>query len=275
MEVLTDEPKTDSLIEAVRCLDKAFSIWEKSPDEDEFSPNLLSSAATVAAIVTTGFPKDDRLVQLYLASARLAGALQDVYLEVDGSPRRLLAEIEAVITHLNAVEVETEAPAISVKALLEEFKGQSQRYMWIAKQSGEYDADKDLWSGPFFSKTGVPRGDLIEKEGQQPGSVLGENYRPISARLKAERVRAAAMKQVANLQAGLFRPEGGAVKEKATVLEMLQEGQYPDVIARVKGVPLNEVLRVAADNGIKPKSREDDLQQAYQGNDAPDRKSVV
>lgn len=264
MSTVLESPQThtDDLVSAVRTLDKAYQKWLATDDDSEFPPTLVKAISVVAAIVTTGFPKDDRLVSLFLACANLATAFQDVLNEKPGSARTTVAAIENVCKFLDAHESQEEAPHQSVASLLTEWKNQPNRYVWIARQFGEYDADQDLWRGPFFNRAGVPMADRIEKEASSPGSVLGEGFTPNHQQVKNARIKAAALAQLANLQAGLFRPEGGAVPEKASVLDQLKDGQYPDVISRVSKVPLSEVLKVAADNGLTVSSRDDDLGRA-------------
>jgi hypothetical protein len=269
--MVTDEvetpPQVDDLVVAVRALDKAYSHWVKHSKDDDFPPSLIKTIGVIGVLVTAGFPKDDRLVQLYMACCTLAGAYQEVISETPGSERKLLAGIETVVKFLDAHEQEEDAPPQSVASMLKEYGSASQRYVWIARAYGEYDADEDMWNGPFFNRHGIPNEGLIEKEGKNPGSVLGENYQPSSQKIKMARLKAAALKQLAGLQAGLFRPEGGAKPEKATVLEMLQDGQYADVISRVKKVPLDDVLKVAKENGIPIVSRDAVLSAAAVEND--------
>lgn len=256
------QPQTDDLVSAVRLLDKAYQKWLSTDDDSEFPPTLVKAISVVAAIVTTGFPKDDRLVSLFLSCANLATAFQDVINEVPGSARTTVAAIESVCKFLDAHESQEDAPQQSVASLLAEWKNQPNRYLWVARQFGEYDADADIWRGPFFNRAGVPLPNLIEKEAASAGSVLGENFQPSAQAVKNARIKAAALKQLANLQAGLFRPEGGAVPEKASVLDQLRDGQYPDVIARVSKVPIADVLRIAKENGITPTTRDEDLGRA-------------
>lgn len=256
------QPQTDDLVSAVRTLDKAYQRWVNTDDDSEFPPTLVKAISVVAAIVTTGFPKDDRLVGLFLACANLATAFQDVLNEKPGSARTTVTAIESVCKFLDAHESQEEAPQQSVASLLTEWKNSPNRYTWIARQFGEYDADNDIWRGPFFNRAGVPMADRIEKEAASPGSILGEGFTPNHQAVKNARIKAAALAQLKNLQAGLFRPEGGAVPEKASVLDQLKDGQYPDVISRVSKVPLSDVLKIAADNGIKVSSRDEDLGRA-------------
>lgn len=257
-EVAPVAGQVEPLVVAVRALDKAFARWWKSKDDEDFPPELVSAISVVCSLVTTSFPKDDRLMDLYLCCLKLANAFQSVIEEEPNSERAVIGNIELVVKHLDTIEQEEEAPQQSVSSMLAEWKNSSQKYLWVARAFGSYDADEDKWEGPFFAR-GIPDQRKIDRESDEPGSVLGEGYKPKSSQLKAARIKADAMKQLANLQAGLFRPEGGVKPEKATVLEMLQDGQYPDVISRVKGVSVNEVLAVAKEHGIAVSTRETDL----------------
>lgn len=256
------EPLVDDLVVAVRTLDKAYEHWVRDSKDDDFPPVLVKAVGVVCTLVTTGFPKDDKLIGLFMSCCTLASAYQDVLQESPGSARRLVECIEAVVKFLDSVEQHEEVPVQSVASMLKDYGTASQRYLWVAKAYGEYDVDADIWRGPFFSRTGIANQSLIDKEASAPGSVLGENYQPQSHKVKTARVKAAAMKQLASLQAGLFRPEGGKVPEKASVLDLLQDGQFPDVIARVKGVTVAEVVRIAKENGVKVEYRDSVLDRA-------------
>jgi len=255
-------PVVDDLVVAVRTLDQAFEHWVRHSKDDDFPPTLVKAVGVVCTLVTTGFPKDDRLIGLFMACCTLAQVYQDVLQESPGSARRLVECIEAVVKFLDSVEQHEEVPVQSVASMLKDYGQASQRYLWVAKAYGEYDTESDMWRGPFFSRTGIANQSLIDKEAAAPGSVLGENYQPQSHKVKTARIKAAAMKQLASLQAGLFRPEGGNVPEKASVLELLQDGQFPDVIARVKGVTEAEVIRIATENGVKVEHRDSMLDRA-------------
>jgi len=250
--------QVEPLVVAVRTLDKAFARWWKSKDDNDFPPELVSAISVVCSLVTTSFPKDDRLMDLYLCCLKLANAFQSVIEEEPNSERLVIGAIELVVKNLDAIDQEEEAPQQSVSSMLAEWKNASQKYLWVARAFGSYDAEEDAWEGPFFTR-GIPDQRKVDREAAEPGSVLGDGFKPKSSQLKAARIKADAMKQLANLQAGLFRPEGGAKPEKATVLELLRDGQYPDVISRVKGVSVNEVLAVAKEHGIAVSTRETDL----------------
>jgi len=258
-------PQPDNLVLAVRTLDKCFQRYLRS-DSDEFPAELISSISVVCALVTTSFPKDDNLVQLFLSCTQLAGAFQDVMNEEPGSARTCIARVEDVLRFLEAAESDQSPPPQSVKSMLADFGASPMRYQWVANAFGDIDPDTEKWTGPFFTRNGQVNVSAIEKEALTPGSVLGDDFKPLGQQRKQARIKAAAIRQLGQLQAGLFRPEGGLKPEKATVLEMLQEGQYVDVIARVKGVTVVAVVETARQNGIKVVDRELELSKA--ANDA-------
>ena len=259
------EPEVDNLVKAVRALDKSFQRYLRA-DDDDFPPELITAISVVCALVTTSFPKDDNLVQLFLSCTQLAGAFQDVMNEEPGSATKCIGCVENVLKFLEAAESDQSPPPQSVKSMLADFGAASMRYQWVANAFGDIDPDTERWTGPFFTRNGQVNVAAIEKEASNPGSVLGDDFRPLGQQRKQARIKAAAIRQLNQLQAGLFRPEGGLKPEKATVLEMLKEGQYVDVIARVKGVTVEAVTAVARQNGIKIVDRELDLSKA--ANDA-------
>lgn len=252
----------DKLVVAVQALDRAFQRWVDSDEDSDFPPALVSAIGVVCALCTTTFPSNDNLMQLFMGCLGLARAFQDVLNQEPGSARRCVAEIENVVRILDVAETEEAAPQQTVASMLKDYGTAPLRYQWIANAYGDYDSEEDIWRGPFFSRSGRVLSELIEKEASNPGSVLGDDFKPLGHQRKQARIKAAAIKQLGQLQAGLFRPEGGAKPERATVLEMLQEGQYPDVIAAVKRVPIESVLDTAKKNGIKVADREAELHKA-------------
>jgi hypothetical protein len=252
------EPEVDNLVLAVRALDKSYQRYLRS-DGDDLPQELITAISVVCALVTTSFPKDDNLVHLFLSCTQLAGSFQDVMNEEPGSASKCLARVEDVLKFLEAAESDQSPPPQSVKSMLTEFGAASMRYQWVAAAFGDIDPETEKWTGPFFTRNGQVNIAAIEKEAANPGSVLGDDFKPLGQQRKQARIKAAAIRQLNQLQAGLFRPEGGLKPEKATVLEMLQEGQYVDVIARVKGVTVGAVTEIARQNGIKIADRELDL----------------
>lgn len=106
--------------------------------------------------------------------------------------------------------------------------------------------------GPFITAAGQVDEAKIREEAKEPGKHTKDWVHPEQLERQREQTRILQTR----LGAITSREESDRpTVEKASVLEMLREGQYPDVIARVKRVPLQEVLAEANRNGITPAIR--------------------
>lgn len=254
---------TEDLVSAVKVLDQLWTRWEDSGSES--MPDYLRDAINVVCTITcSDFPADKRLVSLYLACVKLAEEWQTVLEDTEDRPpkRTFFIAVDNVLNHLEAINVSEEAPIRSVASLLAEYGNAPLRWNWIARDFGSYNADTDTWTGPFFSKNGSVRQDLIEKEAKEPGSVIGPDFQTLDQQAKNARAKAEAMRRLAQLQTGLFRGDDSSIREQASILDLLQEGQFPDVIARLKNVPLSKVIAEAELHGIPIASRDDVLNDA-------------
>jgi hypothetical protein len=104
------------------------------------------------------------------------------------------------------------------------------------------------FEGPFVTAAQQPDITKIHEEAKEPGKHTKDWIHP--EQLLRQRERGI---ELSRRLTSIERKESAdtPTEEKATVLEMLQEGQYPDVIARVKRVTLDDVLKVAEQNNIK------------------------
>jgi len=106
--------------------------------------------------------------------------------------------------------------------------------------------------GPFLTAGGQVQIDKLMEERDEPGKHTKGWIHPesIQRQRDAERALQRRLGAVANKES-----HDSKTIEKATVVELLKEGQYPDVIARVKGVSIEGVLEEAKRYGIKPNVR--------------------
>lgn len=146
-------------------------------------------------------------------------------------------------------------PPESVQDLLESKHGGWQ----IARMYGMRVDGLD--TGPFFTEHGTPDEARILQEARSPGSVLGEDWvHPRYQKWQEDQEKKVSVLQE-RLQpfAEIFlwsdKPEP-APEDPDTIEELLRQGQYPSVIARVKKVSLEEVFEVAAQLGIQPNSKQ-------------------
>lgn len=93
------------------------------------------------------------------------------------------------------------------------------------------------YQGVFFTPHATIREDLIFRELEQPGSVITKDWthpRDLAEQdEQAEQVQAT-LKTVNGLASVFFWQEEEPPEDPDTVEELLRQGQYPDVIARVK-----------------------------------------
>lgn len=152
-----------------------------------------------------------------------------------------------------------------VRDLLKSMAKFDGKYDQIARMYGKYDGDNDSYSGFFFGPTGKVVPALIEQEAKNPGSVVPPGWDP-----KQEHRLQSLAADLKRLQGhyGYFKSlhcqlTGTKVDiDKASVEEMLLEGQFPDVIARVKGVSETFVRSEAARLGIVLKTQDEILSEA-------------
>ncbi len=106
--------------------------------------------------------------------------------------------------------------------------------------------------GPFITPAKQPDIAKIEDEVANPGKHTADWIHPEQVIRQRDRQRELSrrLSQVSHRETKDER-----TPEKATILQMLGENQYPDVIAKVKGVTVEEVLKVAQENKITPNVR--------------------
>lgn len=107
----------------------------------------------------------------------------------------------------------------------------------------------DRGQGPFVDAAGQPDIVLIHKEAKEPGSVIKPDWvHPAEQRRNASSGEALT-RNVERLRT--IDSEGSRfVPDPASIEQLLREGQYAPVIARVKGVTVEEVYAVAERMGI-------------------------
>lgn len=106
--------------------------------------------------------------------------------------------------------------------------------------------------GPFITGPGSFDQSLVLQEKAQPGSVCKDGWWEA---LHADDQRTA----VASLRHSMERPEhmltdpaDTITEDKASVVQLLREQAFPQQIARVKKITVEEVFRIAKENGITP-----------------------
>lgn len=109
--------------------------------------------------------------------------------------------------------------------------------------------------GPLVTSAGQPDIAKIHQEADDPGSVIPESWiHPLQAEMLSDSI----VRREHSVD-GVMNTAGEEVKvaiiDPASIESLLREGQFPDVIAKVKAVPLSKVLAEAKLLGIKPNVR--------------------
>lgn len=158
----------------------------------------------------------------------------------DGSPHATLYRaIENSVSMINAIEYAPERKLESVALL----RKQGLDYRQIAVIYGEripYRNGQYIYNGPFFNDNGAPIISLIEQEAENPGSVIGKDWvHP------AEQRRLKEIEELSKSRLAEYRSKKEDANSKEDPHALLLEGQFPNVVAKVCGLPINTVLDMA------------------------------
>lgn len=253
----TTTEAVEPLVEAVRNCIETVDRWEQEDGQWIAESPVCQAMEALANIAYAGFPKDQALVDLYLAVADTAREWQQFFhgfsLNSDGEPPKSFWD--AYSRMAKQLETSTQrvlAPLESVEQLWKDLAGFPRRAEQIAQMYGErkrLPGGGDRWVGPFFSG-GLVDARKVEQEATQPGSVLGKDYVPPAERDRRARLATEAQEALRKLSA--MKPKK---REEVDVDALLYEGQFPDVIAKVSGKTETEIRRRAFELNLKINER--------------------
>lgn len=148
-----------------------------------------------------------------------------------------------------------------VHVLLAQAKDDPRRYEYVARAYGarkplDDDGRKFLWVGPFFDVRGVPNLAAIEAhakweqdpDGKGSRSMIPEGWVHPADQHRVDEHEAAVKRRLAAIKAR--QDAAGGDIDPATVEELILEGQYVDVIAKAKGITVEEVEAEAEKLGL-------------------------
>lgn len=164
-------------------------------------------------------------------------------------------EMQHYYRGVDAVDVAEIEP---VHVILEQAKHDPRRHEYVARAYGwreETEPNRWVWTGPFF-KNGVVDTHAVEQHaaferGEHTDRVLPPDWILPSEQDRINKRNVELLSQLDAMRDS--RHENS--EDPATILELLQQGQYPDVIARVKNTTLDEVHHVARTNDLVPNDR--------------------
>ncbi len=257
---------------AIKTMLDARKKWAQS--EDQFFPAWLEDAISAALNVVLNGDVPLACINVHAACVRLADAWGLIVTEGEGLDpktgipgRQFWVLFDSVETLSKSMEVAKHRYLRPVKELLEEYKNDGGRkWLYIARDYGWLDktGEEHIWRGPFFKNGNVDQ-YAIEKEARETGSVVPAGWHPEDENEKNRKnIIADSGSALARIRQHL--KSQGKVKDTpedpASIEELLRQGQFVSVIARVKKVSEEEVRAVADRMKIATLNKEDFFQKA-------------
>lgn len=273
---------------ALKTMIDAKRRWSLS--EDRFFPDWLENAISAALNIALNGDVPASCIKIHTACVRLADAWGWIITDGEGLDqktgipgRQFWALFESVEVQMKSMDVSKSRSLRPVKELLEEYKNDGGRkWAYIARDYGWLDksGEDHVWRGPFFQNGNVMQ-FLIEQEAREPGSVVPAGWHPEDENEKTRKnIIADSGSALARIRQHL--KSQGKIQETpedpATIEELLRQGQFVSVIARVKKVSEDEVRAVADRLKITALSKQDLYQKAQVEGAADDqvyRESMV
>jgi hypothetical protein len=257
---------------AIKTMLDARRKWAQS--DDQFFPAWLEDAISAALNMVLNGDVPLACINVHAACVRLADAWGLIVTEGEGLDpktgipgRQFWVLFDSVETLSKSMEVAKHRHLRPVKELLEEYKNDGGRkWLYIARDYGWLDktGDELTWKGPFFKNGNVDQYS-IEKEAREPGSVVPAGWHPEDENEKNRKnIIADSGSALARIRQHL-KSQGkvsDAPEDPATIEELLRQGQFVSVIARVKKVSEEEVRAVADRMKIATLNKEDLYQKA-------------
>lgn len=254
----TLETAAQPLVEAVHSTIAAVDAWNLEDGQwiAESTAGVALNALT--ALAFSEFPRDNNLVDLYLTVVDLGkewtAFTAGKSMTDDGEPPDSFWEFYAALSRmLQRTEDKKIRPLESVAQLWKELEGFPRRAEQIAQMYGKRvktATGGERWEGPFF-KGGIVDAALVEKEALSPHSVLDVDFVPPAEQEKRAEAAQRAAEQLKNLH--LYQQKK---RPKVDPLQMLAEGQFADVVARVAGMSERELRVLAAREGVAINERD-------------------
>lgn len=252
------ETAEQPLVDAVRSTIDAVEAWH-TEDGTYLADSTAGTALTaLSALAFSEFPKDNNLVDLYLTVIDLskewmAFSSGRSMTENGEAPESFWDAYAALFKMLQRTEDKKAQPLESVQQLWKELEGFPRRAEQIAMIYGrkvKLPHGGERWEGPFW-RGGIVDTAAVEKEALSPGSVIDPDFVPPSEQEKRAEAAARAADKLKNLH--LYQK-----KKRPTVdpLQLLAEGQFADVVARVCGMSERELRVLAAEEGVSITERD-------------------
>lgn len=236
--------RTQEILEAVDHLIQVHDDWESDPQTPEVPTQEFEQAVLHAASVCDGdVPAPcrelvDTVSRLHLEWDKYAdGQMRPDHRPVGSFWAAFREMLHAREGARPVVPVKPEPVSVLLK--------QKVPYRQIA-----YHIYGDGKSGPLVGEDGQPDLGKIHQEADKPGSVIPADWLHPDHIERMERQRSEFERRLKAVSKSAEDFE----EDPATIEDLLREGQYPAVVAKVKGVPINDVMEAVKKlqkNGIK------------------------
>ena len=257
---------------ALKTMVDAKRKWSLS--EDRFFPDWLENAISAALNIALNGDVPASCIKIHTACVRLADAWGHIIASGEGLDQKTGIPGPTFWSLFESLESQLKNSSVSkhrflrpVKELLEEYKNDSGRkWLYIARDYGWLDktGEDHVWKGPFFTNGNVDQ-FLIEKEAREPGSVVPAGWHPEDENEKQRKDIVESSGSALSRIRQHLKSQGriqDSPEDPATIEELLRQGQFVSVIARVKRVSEEEVRSVADRLKITALSKEDLYQKA-------------
>ncbi len=261
-ETVRAEDTAQTLLDAAKTVVAALDRWVEQEVDYLIEHPAGDAINAMCALAKSRFPanNDSAVIDLFLKIHEVARHwhryVEDGVAEYDGMPTtEFWDSIRELTEQIKFAELPQRPPLESVQELWRQLKDYPARAEQIAKMYGYTVAG--VWQGPFFDSRGRVVPHLVEKEALTPNSVLPEDWVPPSEKEKRDKEAKLAAENLAKVKLLMRKNE---TRPKAA--DLLKEGQFPDVIARVCEMSEPDVRSMAAQMGIKIVEREEVLNSA-------------
>lgn len=268
----TTQNRETEIKSALKTMVDAKRRWSLS--DDQFFPDWLENAISAALNIALNGDVPASCIKIHTACVRLADAWGSIITDGEGLDqktgipgRQFWALFESVEVQLKNSDVSKSRGLRPVKELLEEYKNDGGRkWLYIARDYGWLDktGEDHVWRGPFFKNGNVDQFS-IEQEAREPGSIVPAGWHPEDENEKQRKHIVESSGSALSRIRQHLKSQGkiqDTPEDPATIEELLRQGQFVSVIARVKKCSEEEVRAVADRLKIQALSKEDLYQKA-------------
>lgn len=243
--------RVNEMHQAVRALIDVYEDWIGDPRQPPTPTLAFETALRRAVVVVLDGDIPARCQDLWLQVSRM----QEEWNQYARGQRdrlgrplaRFWSAFSAVQNSLRQSVAVTPKRPEPVKTLLDQKVSYEQIAFHIYGYRGK---------GVFVNASGQPDIALIHQEADKPGTVVPATWiHPIQEAMASDSVVQQSRQTEWVNSMGDGREIKPQIIDPASIEDLLLEGQFPDVIARVKAVPLQTVLAEAERLGIAPNER--------------------